>query len=199
MIDGRLFDALATRRSRRVGMGMDLPGGALAHRASCAARPLSEEETATLVFAAAGFTGGSLFDWDLGAQAGGSMLATLVGRTVPSAEAVHTAALFVISDEGAWLMPRPADIDPGLARRAAELSLAGDHLGAWRLVRIRVSDRRPRPSVVWPHNIAANHWSLFAPGTTTFLPVMEQTFLFINVLLSLMGRQHGMGVLDDRR
>jgi hypothetical protein len=197
--DGRLFDALLTRRSRRVGRGMDLPGGPLGYRSATVPAPLSEEEVAALVFAAAGITGGALFDWDLSAEAGNNMLATLVGRTVPSAEAVHTTALFVVDDEGAWLMPRPADLEPSVARGAAQMAARGDYLGAWRLTRIRISDRRPRPSLEWPNNIEANRWSLYAPGTTTFLPVVENTFLLINVLLTLLSEQTGLGLLDDRR
>jgi hypothetical protein len=197
--DGGLFQALLTRRSRRVGAGMTVPGGPLAHRATSDPQPLSEEETAALVFAAAGFTGGALFDWDLDPSAGGHMLATLVGRTVPSAEAAHTVALFVINDDGAWLMPRPCDVEPAVARQAARLAANGDYLAAWRLTRIQVADRRATPSLQWPHNIPANRWSAFAPGTTTFLPVAEHSFFFINALTTLMGTQTGMGVLDDRR
>jgi hypothetical protein len=196
-LDGRLLDALRTRRSRRLGHGMTLNGGPLAFSSSAPPQPLTEEETAVLVFAAAGLTGGVLADWDWSEQAGGNMLANVVGRTVGSADAAHLAALFVINDDGAWLMPRPCDLAPAVARQAAAAAAAGDYVRAWRLTRIKITERRPHPPLEFPYNISGNRWSAYAPGTTTFLPVVENTFLMINVLLELLSERSGATLLDD--
>jgi hypothetical protein len=40
---------------------------------------------------------------------GGNIMINLVGRTVASGDAVHAVALFVINDEGAWMLKRPQD------------------------------------------------------------------------------------------
>ncbi|GAA1820351.1 hypothetical protein [Agromyces neolithicus] len=196
--DGALFDALRNRRSRRFARGLALTGGPLAYSGSNPPSPLSEEETARLAFAAAGLTGGILADWDWREESGGNMLANIAGRTIPSADAAHMATLFVIDDSGVSMMPRPGDLDSATARHAVALANDGDYLQAWRATRIRVSEGRSNPSTEFPHGIPPNRWSVSAPGTTTFLPVVESGFLLINVLLELMSERSRAVVLDDR-
>lgn len=99
-----LIDALRERRSRRFGMGMRIPGGPLAYESQHEPLPLTEEEIAILAFAACGITGLALGDWVWTEEAGGNMLANLIGRTVGSADAVHAVSLVVSNDQGTWLM-----------------------------------------------------------------------------------------------
>lgn len=178
---------------------MTLPGGPLAFASTAAAQPLSEEETAMLVFAAAGLTGGALADWDWSEEAGGNMLANVLGRTIGSADVAHAAALFVLNDDGAWLMPRPCDVAPSAARQAAAAAADGDYVRAWRMTRIPVTAHRPKAPLEFPYNVSANRWSLYSPGTTTFLPVVENTFITINVLFELLSERSRATLLDDRR
>jgi len=49
--------ALLERRSRRFGMGMEIPGGPLSYKSRHKPASLSESEEAALVFAASGITG----------------------------------------------------------------------------------------------------------------------------------------------
>ena len=109
-----LLEALLERRSRRFGYGMNLNGGPLAYDSSRPPQPLTLEEEAALAFAGCGITGYTLADlpYDSGEAheaGGGNIIINLVGRTVASGDAVHAVALFVINDEGAWMLKRPQD------------------------------------------------------------------------------------------
>ena len=58
-----LFEALYGRRSRRFGLGFEMPEGPFRYRSAQAPVPLSELEEALLVGAGAGFSGVAF--WDL--------------------------------------------------------------------------------------------------------------------------------------
>jgi hypothetical protein len=58
-----LFEALFGRRSRRFGLGFEMPEGPYRYKSAHAPVPLSELEEALLVGAGAGFSGLAL--WDL--------------------------------------------------------------------------------------------------------------------------------------
>src|SRR5258706_11225459 len=58
-----LFEALYGRRSRRFGLGFEMPEGPFRHKSAHAPGPLSEVEEGLLVGAGAGFSGLAL--WDL--------------------------------------------------------------------------------------------------------------------------------------
>ena len=87
-----LSRALHERRARRFSTGMSIPEGPLRFESSRAPKPLTEEEQAILAFAACGLTGAALADWSYAPEAGGTMMARTVGRTISSPDAVHTAA-----------------------------------------------------------------------------------------------------------
>lgn len=194
-----LIDALRERRSRRFSRGMRIPGGPLAYQSQQEPLPLSEEEEAILAFAACGITGPAFADWDWSEEAGGNMLANLLGRTVGSVDAVQAISLVVINDQGAWLMRRPRDLDPAEALELARLAQTGDFVAAWRRMRVQIADRRCAPPVAPPANVNPNRWSLYAPGTTTFLPIAELTHMTINALLEVFNEHTGFSPLDDRR
>ena len=48
------------------------------------------------------------------------------------------------------------------------------------------------------HNFSINRWSLYAPGTTYFLPIIETTALTISALLELFGEDMGVFLRDER-
>ena len=194
-----LIDALRERRSRRFSIGMHIPGGPLAYESRHAPLPLSEEEEAILAFAACGITGPTLGDWDWSQKAGGNMLANLIGRTVGSADAIHAVSLVVINDRGTWLMRRPRDLVPHEALEVARLGQEGEFVEAWRRMRVRIADHRCAPPVTPPSNINPNRWSLYAPGTTIFLPIAELTHLMINAMLEMFNEHTGYLALDERR
>ena len=193
-----LFDVLLNRRSRRVGLGMKIPSGPFQYSSPHKATPLTEEEEAALAFAACGVTGYALADLSYGVGEGGSMLAGRLGRTVASPDAVNAVAVLVTNDRGTWLLKRPQDFAPseflelvGMARRGALVDL-------YRRTRIQLSDRRTAPPLEPGYNFSINRWSLYAPGTTYFLPILETTALTINAVLEVFSEAMGVFLRDER-
>src|SRR5262245_19319296 len=84
-----LFEALYGRRSRRFGLGFEMPEGPFRYRSALAAVPLSELEEALLVGAGAGFSG--LGFWDLPTP---PPYRRRSGRTFPTTRPGGTTALF---------------------------------------------------------------------------------------------------------
>src|SRR5437764_11290720 len=109
-----LLDALLARRSRRFGRGMHLNGGPLAYTSAQEPAPLSLAEEAALAFAACGITGYTMGELpydtgDVAEAGGGNIIMNFVGRTVFSADAAHLVTVFVLNDDGVWLLKRPQD------------------------------------------------------------------------------------------
>lgn len=109
-----LLEALLARRSRRFGKGMRLNGGPLAYASAYEPAPLSPAEEATLAFAASGITGYTMAELpyqagDVAEAGGGNIIVHLVGRTTFSADAAHLVTVFVLNDDGVWLLKRPQD------------------------------------------------------------------------------------------
>lgn len=199
-----LLDALIERRSRRFGRGMHLNGGPLAYRSHLVPRPLSVQEEAALAFAACGITGYALAELPFEAggapeAGGGNIMVQLVGRTVASGDAIHTVSLFVINDEGAWIVKRPQDFPRAeigaLVQDARERRL----VSLYEQSRVRIADRRVDVPRQIPFVLSFNKWSANVPGTTYFLPVNELTALYINILLSAFNEELAFFVVDERR
>ena len=193
-----LLQALLNRRSRRVGLGMSIPAGPFKYTSPHQPIPLTEAEEAALAFAACGVTGYALADLSFGTGEGGSMLAGRLGRTVASADAVNTVAVLVTNDRGTWLLKRPQDFTPGEFAELIKLAKQGALLELYRRSRIQLSDRRTAPPLDAKYNFSINRWSLYAPGTTYFLPIIETTAITINALLELFTEAMGVFVRDER-
>lgn len=192
-----LVQALRARRSRRFGLGMRMDGP-LSFESQHGPVPLTEEEQAILAFAASGITGYALNDLTLGPGRGGSMMSGLVGRTVASADAVQSVALLVTDDTGTWLLRRPQDLAARDLADVIELSGRGDVVGMYRLLRVRLSDRRARIPQEPPRSVSLNRWSLNAPGSTYFLPLRDVGYLMINGLLEVLNEDTRAFLVDDR-
>jgi hypothetical protein len=198
-----LLRALIERRSRRFGTGMRLNGGPLRYDSASRPEPLTLEEEAALAFAACGITGSMMGEFayqtgDVPEASTGNCMMNFVGRTIGSADAVHCVCVFVINDDGVWLLRRPQDFPrtdvAGLVRLAREHRL----VELYERSRVRISDRRavvPRESqVVMPFN----KWAANLPGTTYFLPVNELTALYMNILLIVFHEEVASMMVDDR-
>jgi len=90
---------------------------------------LNLEEEAALAFAGCGITGFALAELpyesgNVPEAGGGNIMTHLVSRTVASGDAMHNITLFVINDEGVWMLKRPQDYArseiAGLSRAARE-------------------------------------------------------------------------------
>ena len=193
-----LFEVLLSRRSRRVGLGMSIPAGPFRFTSQHAPVPLTEDEEAALAFAACGVTGYALADLSYGAGEGGSMLAGRLGRTVASPDAVNAVSVLITNDRGTWLLKRPQDFAATEFLELVRLAQNGSLTDLYRRVRVQLSDKRTAPPLDPGHNFSINRWSLYAPGTTYFLPIIETTALTINALLELFGEEMGVFLRDER-
>ncbi len=198
-----LLDALIERRSRRFALGMRLHGGPLAYDSAEAPRPLSLEEEAALAFAACGVTGYALAE--LPYQGGGipeagegNIMVNFIGRTAASGHALHYVTVFVINDDGAWMLKRPQDYPR--TEIADLIQAAREHrlVDLYEKARVRIANRRVDVPRQVPFVPPFNKWAANLPGTTYFLPVNEFTEDYINVLLSAFGEEFGFFVVDDR-
>jgi len=198
-----LLEALIERRSRRFGSGMSLNGGPLAYDSQHVPQPLSLEEEAALAFAGCGVTGFALAELpyesgDLPEAGSGNIMTHFVGRTVASGDAMHNITLFVINEEGVWMLKRPQDYPrseiAGLSHAAHEHRL----VELYEKSRVRIAEGRHDVPRELPFVAPFNKWSANSPGTTYFLPVAECTALYINILLSVFDEEFGYFVVDER-
>src|SRR5215472_6283913 len=193
-----LLSALRERRSRRFGMGMNLPAGPLAFTSRHTPVPLSEEEEAALVFAAAGITGHALADLCYAPGGGGGIMAGLVARTIASGDGLQTVALIVINDEATYLVRRPQELPSTEIAELTELGKKGAFTELYQRSRVKLQDGRAATPTEPLFNINANRWSAHAPGTTYFLPVNDTTFMYLNGLLEILNETTGAFLLDER-
>jgi hypothetical protein len=195
---------MVDRRSRRFAKGMTMNGGPLAYQSMERCPPLTLEEEATLAFAACGITGPALAElpYDTGrmTEAGtGNVLTHLVGRTIASADSAHTVALFVVNDEGAWMVKRPQDYERSEIAGLAKAGREGRFVELYERARVRIADTRidvPRDTqVVMPFN----KWAANVPGSTYFVPVIELSAFYINMMLMLFGDDLACFMIDERQ
>jgi hypothetical protein len=199
-----LLNALLGRRSRRFGKGMKLNGGPLAFQSNVAPQPLSEQEEAALAFAACGITGYALAELpfesgDVADAGGGNIMKQFVGRTAPSADAIHTVIVFYTNDTGTWMLRRPQDFPrteiPALIQAAREKQLEE----LFQRSRVRIADHRLDVPRELPFLPPFNRWSANVCGSTYFVPVNELTALYINILLSCFSSDFNYFIVDERR
>lgn len=199
-----LTDALLNRRSRRFAKGMSMDQGPLNHTSIHSPERLTIDEEAALAFAACGTTGYAYADLPYQSDpdrevGGGNIMTNFIGRTIASGDNIHSVVVFVLNDDGAWLIRRPQDFSAD--QNADFISMGKDRrFTDWYLnSRVRIADSRPEIPRQIPYVPAFNKWSAECPGTTTFLPVMELSALYINVMLSAFSEEFAGYILDDRK
>jgi hypothetical protein len=182
---------------------MRLSSGPLAYTSARSPQPLSLEEEAALAFAACGITGYALAELPyqtagMPEAGGGNIMVNFIARTVASGHALHYVIVFVINDDGVWLLKRPQDFPrvevAGLIQAARDHRLVELYEGS----RVRISDRRLDVPRQLPYVPPFNNWAANLPGTTYFLPVNELTQDYINVLLSAFGEEFAYFIVDER-
>lgn len=184
-----LLDALFGRRSRRFGVGMEIPDGPLAYQSQQPAQALSRLERLLLVTIGAGISG-----WHFGIPYTESATPGLgcnypvrpAGRTYPSGAGVYGSELLITDDSGTYIT-RFRDLDPAhiLELQSAEdlprlLSWLEQHI-------IRLSDKRLDLPASYPHIVGHNRWVANRPGTTLFIPVIDQADSLLNQLAMRAG------------
>jgi hypothetical protein len=196
--DYPFVDALIGRRSRRFGMGMRIASGPLSYRSRHSPLPLTEEEEGILAFAACGITGYALLDLSFAPEDGGAIVARSIGRTIASGDAIQTVSLIVTNDEATYLIKRAQDFAPADIPQLIDLARQQKFAEFYRRARIKIKTGRAAPPLKPLDNVNVNRWSLYAPGTSYFLPVNELTFMYINGLLEIFNEHTGAFVVDER-
>ena len=84
------------------------------------------------------------------------------------------------------------------SKRRAGLADKGAYVELYRRSRVKIRDGRAAPSTAAPFNLNINHWSLYDPAATYFLPVNELTLMYINGLLEAFNETTGFFLVDER-
>jgi nitroreductase len=194
-----LFEALYRRRSRRFGLGFEMPEGPFRYKSAHAPVPLTELEEALLVGAGAGFSG--LAFWDLPTPA---PYARRSGRTFPTTRPGGHTALFLTNDEGFYFLD-----DKVVATKLNEVETSeerGKLLDLYRARRRTLgAGRLDIPRRVPPMS-AHDLWDSNRPGSTLFLPVCDVSASLISLIAQFVDpalRRYapasgGMSIVDDR-
>lgn len=189
-----LIEALLGRRSRRFGLGMNLPDGPLAYASKHEPLPLSESEQMLLLLAATGNSGWNyLIPRQTEALPGvANYPAAAGGRTISSAAGWHTTELFYTDDDGIYFFPtRDA---AALAEADAHGQLAINALVAAHKARVRkIADTRMQ--LAPQHMDAHNRWCANAPGSTLLIPVADMAQHLLGVLCFMV--QNGGCIYDN--
>ncbi len=194
--DFPLGKAIAGRRSRRFGLGMEIPGGPLAFRSRHAPFGLSKAENTLLVCSAVGVTG-----WNFGIpyttgtpDSYASYAMRLGGRAVPTGAAVGTPELFYTNDDGIYLV-RTRDLAPLIHQPAEDIEALELMMSQVEDATSRLSEHRLQVPRQAPHISEHNLWNANLPGTTLFMPVTDLSeHLFSSLTMRLIG---GYYVYDD--
>ena len=182
---------------------MRLNGGPLAYASRRQPHPLTLDEEAALAFAACGVTGYALAELpydtgDLQEADAGNIMTHLVARTCASGDGMHTVAVFVINDAGAWMLRRPQDFPRGEIAELAGAARAHELTRLYERSRVRISEARVDVPRTVPFVPTFNKWWVNLPGTTYFVCVNECSALYINILLTAFSDEFAFFVLDER-
>ena len=197
--------ALQDRRTRRVAQGTSLEHGAQPYGARTPS-PLTPLEEAILI-ASTSVTGAVMHDGPTqkvdGTPELGTMFLEVAGRAASSADNAQATSFFMNNDEGVWLIERPRgpkrSSSSARSRRAGRTArrTIGSRSPTRSSARSTTADSLPRQAVaVLPRLERADS---NAPGTTQFLPVVDNTRQYINVLLILLSRAARQGAAVHRR
>jgi hypothetical protein len=201
-----LMAALQDRRTRRVAQGVSIKAGDISYDSPNQPSPLSPLEEAVLI-AATGVTGAVMHDGPLIKASGGKELGSpflnTVARAASSADNCQATSIFMINDEGIWLLRRlgsreAAEMAEGIPPRWEDRT-EDDWRASAAAVKQKVHDGRLDFPREWPYYLGWNAQHSNVPGTTVFLPVVDNTRQYINALLILASEPKGIAPLfiDD--
>ena len=201
-----LMTALFERRTRRIARGTSVPANGLSHTSTNAPKPLSALEEAVLIVST-GLTGSVTHDGPLQIPSGGNELGTpfvnALGRSASSPDNSQATTFFMINDEGIFLLKKlegesALNVLSGLPPDHADWADA-DWLAAADAVKVKLYDGRLEFPRQFPYYLGWNKQISNRPGTTIFLPVVDCTRGYINIILNLLTEPDGQRPLfvDD--
>lgn len=193
-----LVDAVLGRRSRRFGLGMELPSGPMAYRSAHAPVALSELEEAFLAWMGTGLTGLALGDLP---GDGLSWMFGWAGRAWPSSCNSHSTELLFTNDSGLyalrlseWLPPDAQTALLAGQSREAQMALL---LKLYRERCLKLADGRADLPKGEPGLFKFNAWNANQPGTTLFVPVTNTTVEYLTLLFIYFDEEHRFNIVDE--
>ena len=188
-----LLEAIAHRRARRFPLGCALSDEGIQHASEKPPLSLSDLETAILCWSGNGVTGS--ITADLPTHTGGNLFGSWLGRAVPYACNVHNVKLFFTNDNGTFVY------DPQTATKPVEIETEADWdkiMTCYQESCVKVLDERVE--FVPKSLLRAIHWNTNQPGTTVFIPVVDQTAEYIDFLLGVFDYEgSGYQLFDDNK
>ncbi len=191
-----LLDSIFSRRSRRFGLGMEIPEGTLKYKSSHDPLPLSELEEAFLIWSGTGTTGLSLGDLP---RTGISWLFQWTGRSWPCSCNSHSTELFYTNDDGMYmvklfdLMPEDTSIFTNLSREQQMEKV----LSLFNTSKIKLENNRADLPKGEPGLFDFNAWNCNKPGTTFFIPVTNTTVEYMVLMFIYFGSKYGFNIVDE--
>lgn len=168
-----LFEALARRRSLRFPKGCEIANAPYAYKSEQKPVPLSELELALLCWAGHGITGTIAGELDVTCNTFNSW----VGRTHPNPCNDQRQYLLFYNDDGVFIYhPKKADM-------IVEIQTSEDRakiLTQFKEGLIKIQNGRPdiHPAAL----LKMNQWKENKSGTTTFMPINDVVYEYINML-----------------
>ena len=192
------FGSVWDRKSRRMGLGMQMPG-TLEYESPYEPVALSELEEALLLVAGTGLTGLNLGDID--PSMGADALVQWTARTWPSSCSNHGTELFFTNDDGLYFL----DMWNLVPEQGEIATLSGKPLEAqvnWILglvdrAKVRLEPARAQMPTGLPGLFVFNHWNANKPGSTLFLPVSNMTLEYINLLFIYFSPEYRFTLVDE--
>jgi hypothetical protein len=195
------FQSVWDRKSRRVGLGMEIDSGVFTYRSPYEPVPLTELEEALLLVAGTGLNGMNLGDID--PSKGADALVQWTARTWPSSCSNHGTELFFTNDDGTYfldmwrLVPEPGELST-LSGRSTEAQVE------WivelvRRARVELFAGRAQLPTGLPGLFVFNHWNANRPGSTLFLPVSNMTLEYINLLFIYLSSDYRFSIVDEQQ
>ncbi len=207
LLEYPLMSAINERRTRRLAQGQSLLAAELSHESQNEPHPLDPLEEAILIVST-GLTGTAVHDGPLKKPDGspedlGSMFSNVIARSGPSADNCQATSFFMINDEGVWLITRPRGHKALEAIKSRPRSWSewsdDDWISAAESVKQKIYDDRMEFPRDFPYYIGWNKQLSNRPGSTIFLPVVDCTRQYINILLILLSEPEGQRplIVDD--
>jgi hypothetical protein len=186
-----LWDALFTRRTRRVATGTSFKSGSLSFTSQRPVQPLSALEEAMLI-AATGITGLALADNPYQTEQGKPLLGTPLlevrGRSAGSPDNAQSTFFFMWNDEGTYFLRPPEEQipAPNVAAMTAEELIA--YVARYK---VKIKDGRVDFPRAFPAYASGNRYVSNVPGSTMLVPVTEVTRQYINGLMYVLAQEEG--------
>ncbi len=194
------FNAVFDRKSRRMGLGMEIETGPLSYASPYVPVPLTELEEALLLMAGTGLSGLNLGDID--PTQGADAMVQWTARTWPSSCSNHGTELFFTNDDGTYfldmwnLMPEPGELSTIAGKsQDAQIDVI---LEMTRRAKVELSPKRAELPTGLPGLFVFNHWNANKPGTSLFLPVSNMTLEYINLLFIYFSPEYRFCLVDEQ-